>query len=108
MMIVPLFRELLGRDPTIEEMRATSDSIEALLALVRHELAELEGESYPGAPLRRGDRSERVREWQRRIGVLPDGIFGPVTEATTKRKQADHGLDPTGVVDETTWRKVAK
>jgi hypothetical protein len=33
----------------------------------------------------------------------PDGLFGPGTEAAVKQLQLEHGLDPSGVVDDATW-----
>lgn len=54
--------------------------------------------------LRRGDESEAVRSWQvllntRRLARLrADGVFGPVTEAATRRAQRCLGIDPSGTV----------
>jgi peptidoglycan hydrolase-like protein with peptidoglycan-binding domain len=56
-----------------------------------------------------GDTGESVRQAQRALRRTPDttlkvdGIFGPLTEASTKRFQQSAGLPQTGVVDEATW-----
>lgn len=56
--------------------------------------------------LRRGARGPDVAVWQRFLGVDDDGIFGPATEAATRRWQGQHGLDADGVVGPRT-RKAA-
>jgi hypothetical protein len=35
--------------------------------------------------------------------VVPDGVFGPRTEAAVRASQTALGLDPTGLVDAATW-----
>ncbi|HEX3874528.1 MAG TPA: peptidoglycan-binding protein [Solirubrobacteraceae bacterium] len=44
-----------------------------------------------------------VRLLQRRLGLSPDGIFGPDTARALKRVQVRHHLDGDGVVDAATW-----
>lgn len=56
--------------------------------------------------LRRGDVGQDVAEWQRVVGVDPDGAFGALTEAATKRWQVVRGLASDGVVGPIT-RKAA-
>jgi peptidoglycan hydrolase-like protein with peptidoglycan-binding domain len=57
-----------------------------------------------------GDTGEPVRQAQRALRRTPDttlkvdGIFGPKTEAATKKFQQSEGLPPTGAVDEATWK----
>lgn len=48
--------------------------------------------------LKRGDVGPAVQEWQRIVGVTPDGIFGGQTEAATRAWQAQRGLEPDGIV----------
>jgi peptidoglycan hydrolase-like protein with peptidoglycan-binding domain len=56
-----------------------------------------------------GDTGEAVEQAQRALRRTPDtslevdGIFGPLTEASTKDFQQRAGLPVTGVVDEATW-----
>lgn len=44
-----------------------------------------------------------VRDWQALIGATVDGVFGPATEAATRRVQADANLTPDGIVGAYTW-----
>lgn len=59
--------------------------------------------------LRRGSIEAIVKDWQRVVGVVADGIFGPVTEAETILWQGAHKdvfgkpLKPDGVVGPLTW-----
>lgn len=54
--------------------------------------------------LERGMRSHDVGTWQVLLGdVKVDDIFGPLTEASTKRFQARHGLKVDGKVGPHTW-----
>lgn len=53
--------------------------------------------------LRRGSESMAVKELQRRIGVTPDGKFGPMTEGAVKAFQSSNGLTADGIVGFYTW-----
>lgn len=53
--------------------------------------------------LKVGSRGASVQAWQE-FAMKHDGIFGPVTEAATKVVQTRHGLEPTGIVDDMTWK----
>jgi len=44
---------------------------------------------------------------QKRLGVNATGWFGPQTRAAVSAFQRRHGLGPTGVVDEATWRRLS-
>jgi peptidoglycan hydrolase-like protein with peptidoglycan-binding domain len=63
----------------------------------------------PGAGLRGGTGSQRVRRVQqelRRLGYRPgpvDGVFGPQTMAAVQWFQMKHGLRPRGAVDSATF-----
>ncbi len=56
--------------------------------------------------LERGSLGDAVAQVQRRLGVVDDGIFGPITERAVRRFQAAHGLAPSGVVDAVTWAAI--
>lgn len=62
-----------------------------------------------GGALRRGSSGSEVERWQCRLLALgydpgtPDGIFGAVTDAATRKLQADKGLTVDGVVGPATW-----
>jgi lysozyme len=58
---------------------------------------------YPGYLIRRGSRVKDVQRIQRAVGVTPDGIFGPITEAAVKAYQKRHGLVADGIVGPKTW-----
>lgn len=58
--------------------------------------------------LMHGDKGERVRWVQHRLGGLkPDGDFGPKTEARVRYHQTERGLPGTGVVDVRTFASLA-
>lgn len=73
--------------------------------------------SYPGSPLRRGDRGTAVFTLQRQLnritkdypflGLLTvDGIFGSRMTETVKRFQKQFNLTADGVVGRTTWTEL--
>ncbi|MFD9411517.1 peptidoglycan-binding protein [Streptomyces sp. NPDC059989] len=59
-----------------------------------------------------GDDSDQVRELQARLrqlklmSVAPTGFYGTKTTAAVKSFQSKNGLNPTGSVDEATWKKI--
>ena len=58
----------------------------------------------PGRPtLRRPATGELVKLMQAKIGVIPDGNFGPKTEAALRAFQLAHGLVPDGIVGPKMW-----
>ncbi len=74
-------------------------------------------ESYPGSPIRRGDRGSTVRRIQNTLNdiannyplipkVTPDGIFGEGTEEAVRTFQEIFNLTPDGVVGRATWYKL--
>lgn len=67
-----------------------------------------DGGQPPPPTLRRGSSGEAVREWQRIVGVVSDGQFGPVTEAATKAWQTARGLKADGIVGPVTWGAAEK
>ena len=48
--------------------------------------------------LKRGSRGEAVRQVQKALNLLPDGIFGALTEERVKDFQRSKGLTPDGIV----------
>jgi peptidoglycan LD-endopeptidase CwlK len=58
---------------------------------------------YPGKPLKVGSKGKDVERVQRAVGVTPDGIFGPKTEAAVKAYQKRKGLTVDGIVGPKTW-----
>ena len=73
--------------------------------------------SYPGIPLRRGDRGESVRlvQFYLRVtatnystipAIAVDGIFGAGTQSAVRAFQQFFGLSADGVVGRLTWKKL--
>jgi len=54
--------------------------------------------------LRRGMVDPSVKILQAKIGVSPDGDFGPATEAAVREFQRNHGIAPDGIVGPKTWQ----
>ncbi|WP_187337017.1 peptidoglycan-binding protein [Novosphingopyxis iocasae] len=53
-------------------------------------------------PLRRGSEGAAVRDLQTRLGLTPDGHFGPRTEAAVRAFQRTAGLAEDGVAGRAT------
>lgn len=64
-------------------------------------IAQADDEQRP--TLRRGMRSPEVAQLQRMLGVEPDGIFGPGTEARLRAWQRDYALVPDGIFGPRGW-----
>jgi putative chitinase len=56
--------------------------------------------------LKKGDNNEDVKKLQIKLGVEPNGNFGPKTEEAVKVWQKANGLDDDGVVGDDTWTKM--
>lgn len=56
--------------------------------------------------LRRGATGDLVKTIQAKVGVDPDGDFGPKTEAAVRAFQRKHGLVPDGIVGPATWKAI--
>ena len=54
----------------------------------------------------KGSRGEMVKMIQRALHLIPDGIFGPLTEEAVMTYQREHGLTPDGVVGPATLAKL--
>ena len=71
-------------------------------------------EPEPEFRLEQGDRGVKVRELQSRLfqlawfPELTTGAYGPATTTGVTGFQEKRGLKATGVVDETTWRRLVK
>jgi peptidoglycan hydrolase-like protein with peptidoglycan-binding domain len=57
----------------------------------------------PRRTLRRPMTDELVKIVQTKVGVTPDGKFGPKTEAAVRVFQRNHSLIPDGIVGPKTW-----
>lgn len=58
--------------------------------------------------LTKGSRGELVKQLQRALNLMDDGIFGKLTEEAVKDFQRANGLKPDGIVGEKTWDKLPK
>jgi putative chitinase len=56
--------------------------------------------------LKRGSSGEDVKKLQSRLGLTPDGVFGPGTEAKVKEWQTANSLVADGIVGSSTWSKL--
>lgn len=53
-----------------------------------------------------GSRGTDVKVLQQKLNLLPDGIFGPLTEEAVKEFQKSRGLTADGIVGTNTWSKL--
>ena len=53
--------------------------------------------------LRKGSRGEEVATLQRKLNLIPDGIFGPLTDEAVRDFQNSHSLAVDGIVGPKTW-----
>lgn len=53
--------------------------------------------------LKKGFKGEKVRQLQKALGIVADGIFGSGTEAVVRKFQQDEGLTTDGIVGKNTW-----
>jgi len=58
--------------------------------------------------VRRGLTGDLTRQIQAKVGVQPDGNFGPATEAAVREFQRQHNLVPDGIVGPKTWVELDK
>jgi putative chitinase len=56
--------------------------------------------------LKIGSKGEDVKKLQSKLGLSPDGVFGPGTEAKVKEWQKANGLGTDGIVGPGTWNKM--
>lgn len=53
--------------------------------------------------LKKGSRGNDVKTLQQKLNLIPDGIFGPITEEAVKSFQKSKGLVVDGIVGAKTW-----
>lgn len=72
----------------------------------RLELAQFPWLGYQSTTVRPGQTGRAVTSLQQALRLRADGQFGPQTRSAVMTVQARYGLQPTGIVDPTTWRAV--
>lgn len=55
---------------------------------------------------KKGDKGEMVKQIQRALHLLPDGIFGKITEEAVRAFQSENGLKVDGIVGPATLAKL--
>ncbi|PBB05653.1 MULTISPECIES: M15 family metallopeptidase [Salimicrobium] len=60
---------------------------------------------YPGFLIRRGSRGRRVKQVQRELDTVADGIFGPLTEKAAVTFQQKNNIQVDGIIGPQTWNK---
>jgi peptidoglycan hydrolase-like protein with peptidoglycan-binding domain len=96
-------------DPNLNmnEFRAAVTAIMNGDATVRPPIPAVEPAPPPGtAPrptVRRPMKGDFVKQIQAKVGVNPDGTFGPNTEAAVRKFQREHGFVADGIVGPKTW-----
>jgi len=53
--------------------------------------------------IRKGSRGDTVAILQRKLNLIADGIFGPITDEAVRDFQKSHGLAVDGIVGPKTW-----
>jgi putative chitinase len=56
--------------------------------------------------LKVGSKGDDVKKLQTKLGLTPDGSFGPNTEKKVKEWQTANGLTSDGIVGDSTWNKM--
>lgn len=58
--------------------------------------------------LKKGSKGEAVKQLQRALNLIPDGIFGTLTEEAVKAFQKSKGLKQDGIVGDKIWELLPK
>jgi murein DD-endopeptidase MepM/ murein hydrolase activator NlpD len=100
--------EATAESAPVEKMPAHSVEVEPVVKPLDTPVVgkPLQAPVEPFVVLREGSKGERVKKVQSKLGVTADGVFGPLTEKAVKGFQIRHDLTVSGVIDETTWKKV--
>ena len=54
--------------------------------------------------IKKGSRGEDVKTLQKKLNLIPDGIFGALTDEAVRSFQKSKGLAVDGIVGDNTWR----
>ena len=53
--------------------------------------------------IKTGSAGDEVKKLQARLGLNPDGSFGPITESRVKAWQIENNITPNGIIDDHCW-----
>lgn len=56
--------------------------------------------------LKLGSTGDDVKKLQEKLGLKPDGSFGPMTESKVKEWQSANGLTSDGIIGDASWNKM--
>ena len=98
----------------VDQSWGDENTAELLCSNIGRVIVERFGSEEQSQALRRGSTGLLVEALQRtlndRLKNSPslgvDGDFGPSTEGAVKRFQQDRGIEPTGILDESTWKQL--
>lgn len=102
--IVKMTKVINGGDIGLDDRR--SRYVRALTILSMPAGATVTAAAPVHETLRRGDKGDAVYRLQKRLGMAPDGTFGPATESAVKRWQQANGLAADGVAGPQTLAKL--
>jgi hypothetical protein len=92
--------------PTPPDLTKSLESIASELHETRNDLHDIFG-PRPASPdwptLSWGGKGPQVEKLQKKLGVAPDGEFGPATKNAVITFQRDHNLQQDGIVGPRTW-----
>ena len=92
--------------PTPPDLTKSLESIASELHETRNDLHDIFG-PRPASPdwptLSWGCKGPQVEKLQKKLGVAPDGEFGPATKNAVITFQRDHNLQQDGIVGPRTW-----
>lgn len=104
--IVKLTKIINGGDIGLDDRRTRYLRAMNILAMKPGDTVQQPAPEASGITLRRGDKGDAVYKLQQRLGMAPDGSFGPATESAVKRWQQANGLTADGVAGPKTLAKL--
>lgn len=104
--IAKLTKIINGGDIGLDDRRTRYLRAINILAMKPGDTVQQPAPEAAGTTLRRGDKGDAVTQLQKKLGMIPDGNFGPATESAVKRWQKANGLTEDGVVGPKTLAKM--
>ena len=104
--IVHLTKIINGGDIGLDDRRTRYLRALNILAMKPSDVVQPAPADKTPTTLRRGDKGDAVYRLQQKLGMAPDGSFGPATESAVKRWQQANGLTADGVAGPKTLAKL--